>query len=168
MQKNQKKSVRFRELLPQIYEKMVIENYSHYQTSVWLKEEHDLDLLGTDGKGKPFSNYLSLYGDIKTAKRSYEIALNKDKTLQAKTWFQPFVSEDKLKSSEEAKRRIDKTTKSEPESSDLNAIDSVKPELEDNSADTADSVKVSARYNIKKKKRVVPDDPFEGFDPNAL
>lgn len=172
MKNKQKKSVRFRELLPRIYEKMIIDNYSHYQTAVWLKEECDLDLLGADEKGKPFSNYLSLYGDIKTAKHSYEVALNKDKTLQAKTWFQPFVDNEQLKSKKRVEQRIE--AKADIHLDETEEVDSNSDDFTDNEVDvsnndtTSNKVSVKSRYNIKPKTKKVPDDPFAGFDANAL
>ena len=71
MSKKKTKSARFKVLLSDIYRKLILEGSSHYQVSAWLKAEHDLDLVGQNEDGKPFSNYLSLYGDIKTAKATY-------------------------------------------------------------------------------------------------
>ena len=71
MRKGNTKSARFKKLLPDIYRKLIIEGFSHLEASLWLKKEYELDLVGQNTDGKPFSNYLSLYGDIKTAKKTY-------------------------------------------------------------------------------------------------
>lgn len=94
--KTKMKSVRFRQLLPAIYEKIIIERLTHTEVSEWLKEEHDLDLLGKDKDGKPFSNYLSIYGAIKTAKESYAGNVE-NKQIVAQHWYDQIAKADNKK-----------------------------------------------------------------------
>ena len=61
------KSARFISLLPIIYSKLILLGATHAEVSDWLNEEHGLEF-----KGRTFSNYLSKYGDIKTAKESFD------------------------------------------------------------------------------------------------
>ena len=61
MRKGNTKSAQFKKLLPDIYRKLIIEGFSHLEASLWLKKEYELDLVGQNTDGKPFSNYLSLY-----------------------------------------------------------------------------------------------------------
>lgn len=77
MSKPKTKSARFIALLPEIYKKLIAEGYGHLETSLWLKDEYNLDLVGKNKDGKHFSNYLSLYGDIKTAKETYKAVYSK-------------------------------------------------------------------------------------------
>jgi hypothetical protein len=94
--KTKMKSVRFKQLLPAIYEKLIIEHLTHTEVSEWLKEEHDLDLLGKDNDGKPFSNYLSIYGAIKTAKESYAGNVE-NKEIVAQHWYDEIAKADTKK-----------------------------------------------------------------------
>lgn len=61
------KSARFISLLPIIYSKLILLGATHAEVSDWLNEEHGLEF-----KGRTFSNYLSKYGDIKTAKENFD------------------------------------------------------------------------------------------------
>lgn len=178
--KQSMKSVRFKSLLPEIYKMLIIENYTHKEVSEWLKREHGLDLLGDDNSGKHFSNYLSLYGDIKTARESYSKALNKDKTLQAKTWFTSYVPEADIKNSSNAKKRasrLDETNlRSNAGSTNKGGVDvnseTSNDDVSENWTDEkedSDTFSLAKKFNIKSSStREIPDDPFEGFDANSL
>lgn len=176
--KQSMKSVRFKSLLPEIYKMLIMENYTHKEVSEWLKREHDLDLLGDDNSGKHFSNYLSLYGDIKTARESYSKALNKDKTLQAKTWFTSYVSEADIKNSSNAKKRASRPEDGNrtPSATTNSTGDNVGSEISyddvsesQTAEESKNSFSLAKKFNIKaSSNREIPDDPFEGFDANSL
>lgn len=85
------KSDRFKKLLPKIYYKLIIDKLGHLEVSEWLLKEHKLDLLGSNKDGKLFSNYLTKYGAIKVAKKSYYESKTNPEIL-AQTWYQEVVS----------------------------------------------------------------------------
>lgn len=90
------KSVQFKRLLPEIYQKIIIENFTHQQASEWLLKEHNLDLMGRNQDAKPFSNYLSVYGAIKTAKNSYAVNVDNPEHV-AEHWYRKFTDTNKTK-----------------------------------------------------------------------
>ena len=94
--KKEMKSVQFKRLLPEIYKKLIIEHYTHMEVSKWLLEKHELDLIGKNDDAKPFSNYLSVYGAIKTAKNSYAVNVDNQEHI-AQHWYREFTDTDVTK-----------------------------------------------------------------------
>lgn len=91
--KSEMKSVQFKRLLPDIYKKLIIEHFTHVEVSKWLLESHGLDLMGKNQDAKPFSNYLSVYGAIKTAKTSYAVNVDNQEHI-AQHWYRKFTDAD--------------------------------------------------------------------------
>lgn len=67
MTAKRKKSVRFKQLLPDIYEKIFVEGLIHEDIAKWLTEEKSLDMTQA-----LFTNYLKRYGDTASAEEMYE------------------------------------------------------------------------------------------------
>lgn len=148
------KSVRFKQLLPAIYEKLIIEHLTHTEVSEWLKEEHDLDLLGKDNDGKPFSNYLSIYGAIKTAKESY--AGNVDnKEIVAQHWYDEIAKADTKKTT----KPFVANEQAQPNEV-LDAVESEKPK----------SIRISETIRASSKKKLSAKSLLDDFEnkPHGL
>lgn len=62
-----KKSVRFKQLLPDIYEKIFVDGLIHEDIAKWLTSEKSLKMSQA-----LFTNYLKRYGDVSAAKKMYE------------------------------------------------------------------------------------------------
>lgn len=62
-----KKSVRFKQLLPDIYEKIFVDGMIHEDIAKWLSTKESLEM-----DQALFTNYLKRYGDTAAAKEMYE------------------------------------------------------------------------------------------------
>lgn len=62
-----KKSVRFKQLLPDIYEKIFVDGMIHEDIAKWLSDDKSLEM-----DQALFTNYLKRYGDKASAKEMYE------------------------------------------------------------------------------------------------
>lgn len=67
MTAKRKKSVRFKQLLPEIYEKIFVDGMIHEDIARWLTDKKSLEM----GQAL-FTNYLKRYGDTASAKEMYE------------------------------------------------------------------------------------------------
>ena len=154
MSKPKTKSARFIALLPEIYKKLVAEGYGHLETSLWLKNEYNLDLVGKNEDGKHFSNYLSLYGDIKTAKETYKAVYSKKSV--AENW----LNDTQTAHKPTPKRAIV-----------TQAVDNSETIVEDAQSSPVSSVRIS--QTIGKPKTTKSDLPdidslMQGYDGNRL
>lgn len=112
--KKEMKSVQFKRLLPEIYKKLIIEHYTHMEVSKWLLEKHELDLIGKNDDAKPFSNYLSVYGAIKTAKNSYAVNVDNQEHI-AQHWYREFTDTDETKTTKPTNKVGVKSPKTKPQ-----------------------------------------------------
>lgn len=62
-----KKSVRFKQLLPDIYEKIFVDGMIHEDIAKWLTSDKSLEM-----DQALFTNYLKRYGDTAAAKEMYK------------------------------------------------------------------------------------------------
>lgn len=62
-----KKSVRFKQLLPDIYEKIFVDGMIHEDIAEWLTSDKSLEMSQA-----LFTNYLKRYGDTASAKEMYK------------------------------------------------------------------------------------------------
>lgn len=159
MSKKDTKSARFKVLLPEIYRKLIAENYSHLGASLWLKKEHELDLIGQNIDGKPFSNYLSLYGDIKTAKATYRKVYGKKSV--AENWLNDDAAAPKTKA-----RRSPDSTSVEKGVKNTNEVS-----VKEKESPPVSSVRINEAFRKPQAtKAEIPslDSLMDGFDDNRL
>lgn len=153
--KSKMKSVQFKRLLPEIYEKLIIEQYTHTEVSKWLKEKHGLDLLGKAQDGKPFSNYLSIYGAIKTAKESYAGNIE-NKEFIARHWYNKFTDADTTKTTKPVdKPALESEIHEEPQ----------KPQAVEVPVSPEKSLRLADQYRDPKPAQLSVDDVLSDFNP---
>lgn len=157
--KKEMKSVTFKRLLPEIYKKIIIEHATHMEVSEWLLEEHGLDLLGQKKDAKPFSNYLSVYGAIKTAKKSYADNIDNREDI-AQNWYERFTSPDQTKTTKPV-NTADVADNAKPQDVKSTNDDIAKPEP----AHTGKSQRVSEKLGVVKRTQVSKEDLLKDFNP---
>lgn len=155
VKKKEMKSVQFKRLLPEIYQKIIIEHYTHQQVSEWLLEKHDLDLTGKNHDAKPFSNYLSVYGAIKTAKDSYAANVDNQEYI-AQNWYKKFTDSNNSKTTEPSKPNT-----VDVESEKIAPRKTVKDEA---SVPAASALRQAEKYKESKPKRVSVEDAMAGYN----
>lgn len=159
MATNSTKSARFKSLLPIIYTKLIVSGSTHAEVSEWLNTEHGLEF-----KGRTFSNYLSKYGDIKTAKESFDEEARKKSV--ASSWASSVNSESSSQaSSQSINAALDKEYESSTAKVEKQAV--VEPTKPKRSFRISDQLGIN--NNPNPKNIVSADSLLDGYEEsNAL
>lgn len=156
MATNSTKSARFISLLPTIYSKLIVSGATHTEVSDWLNEEHNIEL-----KGRTFSNYLSKYGDIKTAKASFDKEARKKNV--ASSWANSANNEKLTQVKAQTHQLLDASTE---EAEITNATEVVN--LKDEPPQVKRSVRISDQLGIKRQpnstKTISADSLLDGYE----
>lgn len=144
------KSVQFKRLLPDIYHKLIIEHFTHTEVSEWLLEKHGLDLMGKNRDAKPFSNYLSVYGAIKTAKNSYAVNVDNQEHI-AQHWYRKFTDAGEKETTKKVVAKPLSTISTELDDKEVPAI----PES---------NLRQAEKYRQAKPKKLSVDDALSGYE----
>lgn len=157
--KKEMKSVAFKRLLPEIYKKIIMEHATHVEVSEWLFTAHDLDLRGSKKDAKPFSNYLSQYGAIKVAKKSYADNIENPENI-AQHWYREFTDADPKKTTESS---YSTDVDSEPQKTD--ATSKVDDIAKTKVVPKGKSQRISEKLGVVKRKPYNAEDLLKDFNP---
>jgi len=185
----QAKSSRFINLLPQIYQKLIMERLGHTLTALWLLQEHDLNFFPVDKETKKpltdqypnlFYLYLNRYGNYKKAKEDYEQqvgGLNDNWWEQLDNYAKPHAANSKRQQNfepsqiqkQQSQERVEKPVVTElnlGETKPFNQDEMLKNLTFGSNNDATPSL--AEKLNLEQKKQDVITNPLEGYKPKRF